>query len=102
MFASKAINGAGMAVKKRGTMYTIARVMATNTYVSVLMPRKCGTCAMKIRIAMTILSPIRKSTSTVGKGMISIAMIITISVRISSSGLEVTLRKILSNMVYIP
>ncbi|MNI12785.1 hypothetical protein D3C73_659810 [compost metagenome] len=37
--------------------------------------------------------PMRKSTSTVGKGMISMAMIITINDRISSSGRALTLRR---------
>ncbi|MNF82945.1 hypothetical protein D3C84_652570 [compost metagenome] len=42
---------------------------------------------------MMMFKPIRKSTSTVGKGMISMAMIITINDRISSSGRALTLRK---------
>jgi hypothetical protein len=48
---------------------------------------------------MTMFRPIRKSTSGVGNGMISMAMIITMSVRISSSGREMTLRKNLSSMI---
>lgn len=48
---------------------------------------------------MTMFRPIRKSTSGVGNGMISMAMIITMRARISSSGRAVTLRRNLSSMI---
>src|SRR5699024_10402769 len=53
-----AIKGAGIVLINFGTIYTINKVIATNTYVIVEIPIKCGTCAIKINMASAFTKPI--------------------------------------------
>src|SRR5699024_4898348 len=53
-----AINGARITLMNLGSIYTKAKVTATKTYVIVEIPIKCGTCAIKIKIANAFTKPI--------------------------------------------